>query len=83
MNTSQSMFALLSSIWNVQFNARSESMSEKASFRRLVPKRRCLVAVEGYVSFFFPCTNYFATDLVASAFKEFLHFYLNDVYTIC
>lgn len=49
MNTSQSMFALLSSICNVQFNARSESIREKASFRRLVPKRRCLVAVEGYV----------------------------------
>ncbi|RVW88733.1 hypothetical protein CK203_043766 [Vitis vinifera] len=31
------------------FNARSESVCEKASFRRLVPKNRCLVAVEGYV----------------------------------
>ncbi|KAI4356310.1 hypothetical protein L6164_000342 [Bauhinia variegata] len=30
------------------FNARSESISEKASFRRLVPKNRCLVAVEGF-----------------------------------
>ncbi|XP_038713852.1 abasic site processing protein HMCES isoform X2 [Tripterygium wilfordii] len=30
------------------FNARSESMREKASFRRLVPKNRCLVAVEGF-----------------------------------
>lgn len=30
------------------FNARSESIREKASFRRLVPKRRCLVAVEGF-----------------------------------
>ncbi|XP_060180344.1 uncharacterized protein LOC132610101 isoform X2 [Lycium barbarum] len=32
------------------FNARSESIKEKASFRRLVPKNRCLVAVEGIVS---------------------------------
>lgn len=30
------------------FNARSESVCEKASFRRLVPKNRCLVAVEGF-----------------------------------
>ncbi|XP_010547833.1 PREDICTED: embryonic stem cell-specific 5-hydroxymethylcytosine-binding protein isoform X2 [Tarenaya hassleriana] len=30
------------------FNARSESVSEKASFRRLLPKNRCLVAVEGF-----------------------------------
>ncbi|GMI73479.1 hypothetical protein like AT2G26470 [Hibiscus trionum] len=30
------------------FNARSESVSEKASFRRLLPKSRCLVAVEGF-----------------------------------
>lgn len=30
------------------FNARSESIKEKASFRRLVPKNRCLVAVEGF-----------------------------------
>ncbi|XP_059432624.1 uncharacterized protein LOC132165919 isoform X2 [Corylus avellana] len=30
------------------FNARSESICEKASFRRLVPKSRCLVAVEGF-----------------------------------
>uniref|UniRef100_A0A2N9H4Q1 Embryonic stem cell-specific 5-hydroxymethylcytosine-binding protein n=1 Tax=Fagus sylvatica TaxID=28930 RepID=A0A2N9H4Q1_FAGSY len=30
------------------FNARSESICEKASFRRLVPKNRCLVAVEGF-----------------------------------
>ncbi|XP_065873312.1 uncharacterized protein [Euphorbia lathyris] len=30
------------------FNARSESIGEKASFRRLLPKRRCLVAVEGF-----------------------------------
>ncbi|KAK1297867.1 hypothetical protein QJS10_CPB14g01022 [Acorus calamus] len=29
------------------FNARSESICEKTSFRRLVPKNRCLVAVEG------------------------------------
>lgn len=33
----------------LQFNARSESIDEKASFRRLLPKNRCLVAVEGYV----------------------------------
>jgi hypothetical protein len=32
----------------MQFNARSESVKEKASFRRLIPKNRCLVAVEGY-----------------------------------
>lgn len=32
----------------MQFNARSESIKEKASFRRLVPTNRCLVAVEGY-----------------------------------
>lgn len=32
----------------LQFNARSESITEKASFRRLVPGSRCLVAVEGY-----------------------------------
>lgn len=31
-----------------QFNARSESIKEKASFRRLIPKNRCLVSVEGY-----------------------------------
>ncbi|OIW07605.1 hypothetical protein TanjilG_29978 [Lupinus angustifolius] len=30
------------------FNARSESIDEKASFRRLIPKNRCLVAVEGF-----------------------------------
>ncbi|GAB2226336.1 hypothetical protein Droror1_Dr00022138 [Drosera rotundifolia] len=30
------------------FNARSESIREKASFRRLVPKNRCVVAVEGF-----------------------------------
>ncbi|XP_021907327.1 uncharacterized protein LOC110821713 [Carica papaya] len=30
------------------FNARSESISEKASFRRLLPKNRCLIAVEGF-----------------------------------
>ncbi|CAN6688453.1 unnamed protein product [Malus baccata var. baccata] len=31
------------------FNTRSESICEKASFRRLAPKGLCLVAVEGYV----------------------------------
>ncbi|KAK1265309.1 hypothetical protein QJS04_geneDACA024173 [Acorus gramineus] len=30
------------------FNARSESICEKTSFRLLVPKSRCLVAVEGF-----------------------------------
>ncbi|PSR86309.1 Embryonic stem cell-specific 5-hydroxymethylcytosine-binding protein [Actinidia chinensis var. chinensis] len=30
------------------FNARSESICEKASFRRLVPNSRCLVVVEGF-----------------------------------
>ncbi|XP_057516027.1 uncharacterized protein LOC130797459 [Amaranthus tricolor] len=30
------------------FNARSESIGERASFRRLIPKNRCLVAVEGF-----------------------------------
>ncbi|XP_020526574.1 uncharacterized protein LOC18440126 isoform X1 [Amborella trichopoda] len=30
------------------FNARSESIQEKASFRRLVPNKRCLVVVEGF-----------------------------------
>ncbi|MQL77500.1 hypothetical protein Taro_009910 [Colocasia esculenta] len=30
------------------FNARSESIAEKASFRQLLPKNRCLVAVEGF-----------------------------------
>ncbi|KAL9420010.1 hypothetical protein AB3S75_037723 [Citrus x aurantiifolia] len=30
------------------FNARSESVTEKASFRRLLPKSRCLAAVEGF-----------------------------------
>ncbi|ESQ44531.1 hypothetical protein EUTSA_v10003450mg [Eutrema salsugineum] len=30
------------------FNARSESVAEKASFRRLLPKNRCLVAVDGF-----------------------------------
>ncbi|XP_020425226.1 uncharacterized protein LOC18766273 isoform X1 [Prunus persica] len=30
------------------FNARSESICEKASFRRLIPKNRCLIAVEGF-----------------------------------
>ncbi|GAB4841502.1 hypothetical protein Ancab_022218 [Ancistrocladus abbreviatus] len=30
------------------FNARSESISEKASFRRLVPKNRCVLAFEGF-----------------------------------
>lgn len=42
----QSSVRLFSSY--LQFNARSESISEKASFRRLLPKNRCLVAVEGY-----------------------------------
>ncbi|KAI3461810.1 hypothetical protein Pfo_018473 [Paulownia fortunei] len=30
------------------FNARSESIRERASFRRLLPKNRCLVSVEGF-----------------------------------
>ncbi|XP_023640017.1 uncharacterized protein LOC17888907 [Capsella rubella] len=30
------------------FNARSESVAEKSSFRRLLPKNRCLVAVDGF-----------------------------------
>ncbi|KAK9146058.1 hypothetical protein Sjap_005961 [Stephania japonica] len=30
------------------FNARSESISEKPSFRRLIPNNRCLVAMEGF-----------------------------------
>ncbi|XP_058196651.1 uncharacterized protein LOC131312726 [Rhododendron vialii] len=30
------------------FNARAESIREKASFRRLVPNHRCVVAVEGF-----------------------------------
>ncbi|KAK4440968.1 Abasic site processing protein HMCES [Sesamum alatum] len=30
------------------FNARSESIREKASFRRLLPKNRCLVSFEGF-----------------------------------
>uniref|UniRef100_A0A804MJB9 Embryonic stem cell-specific 5-hydroxymethylcytosine-binding protein n=1 Tax=Zea mays TaxID=4577 RepID=A0A804MJB9_MAIZE len=30
------------------FNARSESVKEKVSFRRLIQKNRCLVAVEGF-----------------------------------
>lgn len=30
------------------FNARSESVREKASFRRLIPSCRCLVTVEGF-----------------------------------
>ncbi|XP_073156567.1 uncharacterized protein [Henckelia pumila] len=30
------------------FNARSESIREKASFRRLLPSNRCLVSVEGF-----------------------------------
>ncbi|KAJ3671941.1 hypothetical protein LUZ60_008020 [Juncus effusus] len=30
------------------FNARSESVREKASFRRLIPSNRCLVAIEGF-----------------------------------
>ncbi|KAF8089447.1 hypothetical protein N665_0506s0052 [Sinapis alba] len=30
------------------FNARSESVAEKASFRRLLPQNRCLVAVDGF-----------------------------------
>ncbi len=32
----------------LQFNARSESVAEKPSFRRLVPTRRCLVLTEGF-----------------------------------
>jgi putative SOS response-associated peptidase YedK len=32
----------------MQFNARSESVKEKVSFRRLIQKNRCLAAVEGY-----------------------------------
>ncbi|EPS73813.1 hypothetical protein M569_00942, partial [Genlisea aurea] len=30
------------------FNARAESIQEKASFRRLIPNKRCLVCVEGF-----------------------------------
>ncbi len=30
------------------FNARSESVGEKASFRRLLPTRRCLVLADGF-----------------------------------
>ena len=30
------------------FNARSESISEKPSFRRLVPSRRCVILVNGF-----------------------------------
>ena len=37
----------------LQFNARSESIAEKASFRRLLPKNRCLVAVDGYLYYLF------------------------------
>lgn len=33
--------------WSM-FNARSESVTEKPSFRRLVPVRRCLVALDGF-----------------------------------
>ncbi|KAL0460429.1 UNVERIFIED_CONTAM: Abasic site processing protein HMCES [Sesamum latifolium] len=33
---------------HLQFNARSESIREKASFRRLLPKNRCLVSFEGF-----------------------------------
>ncbi|KAB2634989.1 peptidase YMR114C [Pyrus ussuriensis x Pyrus communis] len=36
------------SLRTVNFNARSESNCEKASFRRLAPKSLCLVAVEGF-----------------------------------
>lgn len=32
----------------VLFNARAETLLEKASFRRLVPTRRCLVPVDGF-----------------------------------
>ncbi|KAI3439013.1 hypothetical protein D9Q98_001425 [Chlorella vulgaris] len=30
------------------FNARSETVAEKASFRRLIPARRCLIPVDGF-----------------------------------
>ena len=53
----------------LQFNARSESISEKASFRRLIPKNRCLVAVEGYVFF----SQYLApVSLILYSRKNFL-----------
>jgi hypothetical protein len=45
----------------LQFNARSESIDEKASFRRLLPKNRCLVAVDGYVLHYF---SYFHSSFV-------------------
>jgi hypothetical protein len=45
----------------LQFNARSESIDEKASFRRLLPKNRCLVAVDGYVLHYF---SYFRSSFV-------------------
>lgn len=51
-----------------QFNARSESIGEKASFRRLIPKNRCLVAVEGYgcifsISFWCFCSSFLLNSL--------------------
>ncbi|GJN25121.1 hypothetical protein PR202_gb12909 [Eleusine coracana subsp. coracana] len=54
------------------FNARSESVKEKASFRRLIPKNRCLVAIEGrdylYIYYFdYLCLNF---SKVASWNKE-------------
>ncbi|KAK7373511.1 hypothetical protein VNO80_06923 [Phaseolus coccineus] len=39
------------------FNARSESIDEKASFRRLLPKSRCLVAVEGFYEWKKDCSK--------------------------
>lgn len=41
-------FELLIAFFSMQFNARSESIKEKVSFRRLIQKNRCLAAVEGY-----------------------------------
>uniref|UniRef100_A0A7N2MLC0 Embryonic stem cell-specific 5-hydroxymethylcytosine-binding protein n=1 Tax=Quercus lobata TaxID=97700 RepID=A0A7N2MLC0_QUELO len=40
--------ALVNHIIYMLFNARFESINEKASFCRLIPKNRCLVAVEGF-----------------------------------
>ncbi|KAI9078956.1 hypothetical protein K1719_039105 [Acacia pycnantha] len=58
-------------------NARSESVGEKASFRRLLPKCRCLVAVEGHVSNYnhFVKSRYFIV-ISLSMYKKYFLFIL-------
>ena len=72
---------LCKSIWtfhdkSAQFNARSESVHEKASFRRLLPKCRCLAIAEGYTSSFAIMLSYKCGTCEASFWEYWFWFFL-------